>query len=121
MVANLLRNAVKFTPDGGAVDVALRCDGDLSQIVVADTGVGITADDQEKLFTRFFRSASATEGAVQGTGLGLTIVQAIVALHGGRVGVSSAHGKGTTVTVTLPRVAITEPAIAPAALRSATG
>jgi PAS domain S-box-containing protein len=120
MVANLMRNAVKFTPDGGTVAVALHCDGDLSQIVVEDTGVGITDADQAKLFTRFFRSTSATEGAVQGTGLGLTIVQAIVALHGGKVGVASAHGKGTTVTVTLPRVAIAEPTTG-SALRSATG
>lgn len=106
MVANLMTNAVKFTPDGGRVQVALRSDGETSRIVVQDNGVGITEDDQSKLFTRFFRSASSFDQAVQGTGLGLTIVQAIVALHGGRIGVTSAHGQGTTVSVTLPRVAI---------------
>jgi signal transduction histidine kinase len=73
--------------------------------VVEDSGIGITKEDQSMLFTRFFRSGSATEDAVQGTGLGLTIVQAIVSLHGGTIDVFSDHGQGTTVTVTLPRVA----------------
>jgi hypothetical protein len=76
---------------------------------VRDNGVGIAENDQAKLFTKFFRSSSSFDQAVQGTGLGLTIVQAIVALHGGRIGVTSAHGKGTTVTVTLPRVAVVSP------------
>jgi PAS domain S-box-containing protein len=106
MVANLLTNAIKFTPDGGTVEVSLRSDGEFSEIMVKDDGMGITEDDQSKLFTRFFRSNPATEQAIQGTGLGLTIVQAIVALHGGRIAVSSAYGQGTTVTVTLPRVAL---------------
>ena len=105
MVANLMTNAVKFTPDGGTVEVALLSYGEVSEIIVKDDGIGITEDDQAKLFTRFFRSSSSTEQAVQGTGLGLTIVQAIVALHGGRIGITSAHGQGTTVTVTIPRVA----------------
>ena len=105
MVANLMTNAVKFTPDGGTVEVALLSYGEVSEIVVKDDGIGITEEDQARLFTRFFRSTSSTEQAVQGTGLGLTIVQAIVALHGGRIGITSAHGQGTTVTVTVPRVA----------------
>ncbi|MCW2760731.1 MAG: domain S-box protein [Marmoricola sp.] len=121
MLTNLLTNAVKFTPDGGNVEVALHSDGELSRIVVSDTGVGITKEDQTKLFTRFFRSDSSTEQAVQGTGLGLTIVQAIVALHGGKVGVSSTHGQGTTVTVTLPRVAVATPVAGTTSLGSATG
>lgn len=106
MVANLLTNAIKFTPDGGTVEVSLRSDGEFSEIMVKDDGMGITEDDQSRLFTRFFRSTPATEQAIQGTGLGLTIVQAIVALHGGRIAVSSAYGQGTTVTVTIPRVAL---------------
>jgi PAS domain S-box-containing protein len=109
MVANLMTNAVKFTPDGGKVQVVLQPDGETSRIVVRDNGVGIAESDQAKLFTKFFRSSSSFDQAVQGTGLGLTIVQAIVALHGGRIGVTSAHGKGTTVTVTLPRVAVVTP------------
>ncbi len=121
MVANLMTNAVKFTPDGGNVEVALSSDGEVSQIVVKDDGVGIAVDDQAKLFTRFFRSTSATDQAVQGTGLGLTIVQAIVALHGGKIGVSSSHGKGTTVTVTVPRVAVATPLAGAASVTSRTG
>jgi PAS domain S-box-containing protein len=123
MVANLMTNAVKFTPDGGTVEVVLRSDGEVSEIVVKDDGMGMTEQDQSKLFTRFFRSTSSFDQAVQGTGLGLTIVQAIVAMHGGRIGVSSAYGEGTTVTVTIPRVAQAEaPAGKPAvAITSATG
>ncbi|MCW2849195.1 MAG: domain S-box protein [Marmoricola sp.] len=112
MLTNLLTNAVKFTADGGTVAVSLHSDGESSRIVVEDSGVGISKEDQDKLFTRFFRSNSATDDAVQGTGLGLTIVQAIVSLHGGTIDVFSKHGQGTRVTVTLPRVAptaITEP------------
>ena len=70
-----------------------------TEIVISDTGMGIPEDEQSKLFTRFFRSSTATERAIQGTGLGLTIVKAIVALHGGRIDVESApqprhHGHG---------------------------
>lgn len=121
MVTNLMSNAVKFTPDGGTVEVALRSDGECSEIVVRDDGMGIAEDEQAKLFTRFFRATSATERAIQGTGLGLTIVQAIVALHGGKIGVTSAHGQGTTVTVTLPRIAVAVPVARAAPVGSATG
>jgi signal transduction histidine kinase len=103
MLVNLLTNAVKFTPDGGRVELQLRTLSEKTEIVVSDTGVGIPEDEQSKLFTRFFRSSTATERAIQGTGLGLTIVKAIVALHGGRIEVESAHQRGTTVTVSLPR------------------
>jgi PAS domain S-box-containing protein len=121
MVTNLLTNAVKFTPDGGTVEVMLRSDGELSEIVVKDDGMGITLDDQSKLFTRFFRSNEATEQAIQGTGLGLTIVKAIVALHGGRISVSSTYGQGTTVSVMVPRVALAAQPSAVPTTRSATG
>jgi PAS domain S-box-containing protein len=109
MVTNLMTNAVKFTPDGGTVVVTLASDGESSELVVRDDGYGIPEAEQPKLFTRFFRSSTATERAIQGTGLGLTIVQAIVALHGGRIAITSAPGKGTTVRVTLPRVALAVP------------
>ena len=103
MLVNLLTNAVKFTPDGGRVELQLRALSENTEIVISDTGMGIPEDEQSKLFTRFFRSSTATERAIQGTGLGLTIVKAIVALHGGRIDVESAHQRGTTVTVSLPR------------------
>jgi hypothetical protein len=102
VVMNLLSNAIKFTPDTGRVTVTLGRNRDGASLVVADTGMGISAEDQEHLFTRFFRSAAATAQAIQGTGLGLSIVHSIVTQHGGAVSVDSAPGRGTTVTVLLP-------------------
>ena len=102
MLVNLLTNAVKFTPDGGRVELRLEVDDGETALVVRDTGMGIPESEQARLFTRFFRSSTATEQAVQGTGLGLTIVQAIVAMHGGAIQVESSAGHGTTFTVRLP-------------------
>ena len=104
MVLNLLTNAVKFTPDGGSVDVCLDARDDGSRLVVSDTGLGIPAAEQDRLFTRFFRSSTATDLAIQGTGLGLSIVHAIVTLHGGDIAITSDEG-GTVVTVALPAAA----------------
>ena len=104
MVLNLLTNAVKFTPDGGRVDVALRPGESASEVVVRDSGIGIPEQEQDQLFTRFFRSSTATHHAIQGTGLGLTIVQAIVGMHGGEIRIGSIEGRGTTATARLPRV-----------------
>lgn len=103
MLAHLLSNAIKFTPDGGRIEVRVTGDAHEAVLVVSDTGLGISEDEQAQLFTRFFRSATASEQAIQGTGLGLTIVQAVVALHDGRVEVDSTVGSGTTFTVRLPR------------------
>lgn len=102
MLVNLLGNAVKFTPDEGRVDLVLETGVTTVSVVVRDTGMGIPDDEQTQLFTRFFRSSTATEGAIQGTGLGLTIVQAIVDAHDGVITVSSRQDVGTTVTVRLP-------------------
>jgi PAS domain S-box-containing protein len=102
VVMNLLSNAIKFTPDTGRVAVALSQNGDGASLIVSDTGMGISEEDQKHLFTRFFRSTAATEQAIQGTGLGLSIVHAIVTQHGGAVSIDSAPGRGTTVTVLLP-------------------
>lgn len=103
MLVNLLTNAVKFTPDGGRIGTRLEADDRETTLVVTDTGMGIPESEQDRLFTRFFRSSTATEQAVQGTGLGLTIVQAIVAVHGGAIEVESRAGHGTTFIVRLPR------------------
>jgi signal transduction histidine kinase len=86
------------------ISVAAR--DDTSVLVVSDSGIGICPEEQGRLFTRFFRSRTATDRAIQGVGLGLTIVQSIIALHGGTIEVSSALGEGTTVTVRLPREAV---------------
>ena len=102
LLANLLSNAVKFTPDGGRVEVRLGSEGGQVVLAVADTGVGIPAADQERIFERFFRTAIATRQAVQGTGLGLTITKAIVAAHNGTIAVESGEGHGSTFTIRLP-------------------
>ena len=102
LLDNLLSNAVKFTPAGGRVDVTTAREGELALLDVADNGAGIPADEQERLFERFFRSPSANENAVQGTGLGLSIAKAIAEAHGGRIRVESVKGVGTTFRVELP-------------------
>ncbi len=99
---NLVSNALKFTAEGGRVEVSLRRRGDLALIDVRDDGIGIPATEQSRLFERFFRAAGATELAIPGVGLGLTIVKAIVEGHHGRVDVDSEEGRGTTFRVTLP-------------------
>jgi PAS domain S-box-containing protein len=106
MVVHLLTNSVKFTPDGGEILISVSAQEDTAVLVVSDSGIGICPEEQARLFTRFFRSRTATDRAIQGVGLGLTIVQSIIALHGGTIEVSSALDEGTTVTVKLPRVAI---------------
>ena len=99
---NLLSNAVKFSRPGGHVGVESTVDGDHVVVVIADQGVGIPADEMDQLFNRFFRSRIAEREAIQGTGLGLTIVADIVKRHGGTIDVESDEGVGTTVTVRLP-------------------
>ncbi|MCW2928795.1 MAG: sensor histidine kinase [Thermoleophilia bacterium] len=107
---NLLTNAIKFTPAGGRIDVRVTCEGEpgadgaLAVLEVADTGEGIAEEDQERLFERFARARTADTNAVQGVGLGLAITRAIVDGHGGRIGLDSALGRGTTVRVELPYV-----------------
>ncbi len=103
MLLNLLGNAVKFTPDGGRIELVVDEAGDSVELTVVDTGMGIPEGEQAQLFTRFFRASTVNSLAIQGAGLGLTIVQAIVTAHGGQVTVSSSEGVGTTVTVSLPR------------------
>ena len=99
VLVNLLSNAVKYTPNGGQVRTALACEGGAAVLTVADTGIGIPAADQAALFTRFFRASNAVDGAVPGSGLGMSIARTIVANHEGDISVESAEGEGTTVTV----------------------
>lgn len=102
VLANLLGNAVKFTPAAGTVTVHARVDGGEAVLMVADTGMGIPAEEQQALFVRFFRATNAIRQAVPGTGLGLAICRKIVDNHGGTIDVRSTENVGTTVTVRLP-------------------
>ena len=99
---NLISNALKFTPAGGRVDVRVLDRRDRVVIEVADTGLGISLMDQRRLFERFYRTTSATENAIPGVGLGLSISRAIVEGHGGRIAVASEEGRGTTFTIEIP-------------------
>jgi PAS domain S-box-containing protein len=101
VVANLLANAVKFTPEGGRISVRLSESNGVAELVVEDSGIGISEDDLGRMFERFFRAASATEQAIPGTGLGLAISKGIVDAHGGSLAVESELGRGSAFTVRL--------------------
>jgi signal transduction histidine kinase len=102
VVDNLVSNAVKFTNGGGTVTVSAREDGGGVRLVVADTGIGVSPEEQGQVFSRFFRASTATRLAIPGTGLGLAISRALVEQHGGTIAFESAEGEGTQVVVTLP-------------------
>jgi PAS domain S-box-containing protein len=120
ILTNLLSNALKYTQKGG-VTVRVRQTGSALQIGVADTGVGISSEDQEKLFTRFFRAEDAAVRQQPGTGLGLNITKALVEMHGGQIWVESEPGVGSTFTFTLPLPAGLVKAAAPAEVGLAEG
>jgi signal transduction histidine kinase len=101
-VLNLLDNALKYTPSGGAVTVSARVEDGRVVCTVQDTGEGIPADDVPYIFDKLYRARRARGRPVEGSGLGLTIVQQIVRAHGGDITVESALGQGTTFTLTLP-------------------
>lgn len=103
VVANLLGNAIKFTPQGGSVVLALEPHREGARLEVRDTGVGIDTSEIPRVFERFYRGSRATEARGSGSGLGLAIVKSIVDMHGGRIAVESRVGAGTTFTVILPR------------------
>lgn len=102
MVHNLIDNAMRYTPAGGAVDVCAARDGDAAEISVADTGIGIPEPDLDRIFERFYRVDVARTRETGGTGLGLSIVRNIVETHGGTVDVKSVMDQGSTFTVRLP-------------------
>ena len=110
LLDNLVSNAIKFTPEGGRVGVRLTQYERRVVVGVSDTGMGISPEEQARLFQRFFRTSEATRRAIQGTGLGLTITKAIAEAHGGTIEVESTVGVGTTFVVELP----VEPALSSA-------
>lgn len=103
VLSNLVSNAVKYSPDGGAVWVGGRVDRSGVTVYVADQGMGIPAEEQGRIFDRFHRVESGLHRRTEGTGLGLYLVKAIVEAHGGRVWVESAPGRGSIFIFTLPR------------------
>jgi signal transduction histidine kinase len=102
VVDNLLSNAIKHTPPGGHARLSLRQEGERVELSVSDSGMGISAAERGQLFTRFFRTRAATESALQGVGLGLSITKAIVEGHGGHIEVDSEYGTGSVFRVWLP-------------------
>ncbi|SFM96357.1 Signal transduction histidine kinase [Formivibrio citricus] len=106
IIYNLLSNAVKFTPDGGEIVLSAHrqshADGDILELAVTDTGIGIAPADQGKLFQPFVQIDSSLSRKYQGTGLGLSMVKRLVELHGGQVGLESAPGKGSRFWIHIP-------------------
>jgi heavy metal sensor kinase len=104
VIFNLIDNALKYTHEGGKVEVSLRSEGDSAVLTVSDTGVGIGAEDIPHLFDRFYRVDKARTREAGGAGLGLSICNNIVESHGGRIEVRSEPGEGSTFSVYLPIV-----------------
>jgi signal transduction histidine kinase len=99
---NLISNAIKYNRDGGEVKIAANHQGDHILISVGDTGLGISEEDQPRVFERFFRSRQGVALKIEGSGLGLAITEAIVQKHGGRIWFESVLDEGTTFYFTLP-------------------
>jgi signal transduction histidine kinase len=102
ILLNLVTNAHKYTPQGGRITVATRAERAGVCIAVQDTGIGLSSEEQQQLFTKFFRAQHPLAREAVGTGLGLAIARALVELHGGTLTVVSAPGQGATFKVTLP-------------------
>ncbi len=99
---NLVGNALKYTPEGGQVTVSAVVDRGQLSIDVNDTGIGISEEEAEQIFEKFYRSKDPRVGKITGTGLGLTLAREVVRLHGGDITVRSEVNKGSTFTITLP-------------------
>jgi signal transduction histidine kinase len=102
MLDNLVSNAIKYTPSGGAVSITMTRAGETATIAVRDSGIGIPEEEHAQMFSRFFRASNARVSGIDGTGLGLAITRGIVEAHGGTIGFDSVVGAGTTFSITLP-------------------
>ncbi len=117
--SNLLANAIKYSPGGGAIEVDARVCGDEIVVAVADHGIGIPAADFDRLFERYHRGSNVS--GIVGTGVGLHLVKMVIDLHGGHVAVDSREGEGARFTITLPIKGALSPKLdAPAGLEAAT-
>jgi signal transduction histidine kinase len=101
VLLNLLSNALKFTPEGGRIDVGAGLHDETAEVSVTDTGIGIAPEDQGAVFEEF-RQVGAAERKAEGTGLGLALSRKFIELHGGKIWVQSELGRGSTFTFTLP-------------------
>ena len=101
-IANLVGNAIKYTPEGGTVQVVLSCDGEQVQLKVIDNGYGISEERQGRIFERFYRAREPGTDHISGTGLGLSLVKTVIERHGGQVWFKSALGEGSTFGFWLP-------------------
>jgi signal transduction histidine kinase len=104
LLLNLVENAIKYSHPGGKVEVSLLTEGQHARLSVTDQGIGISDEDQKRIFDRFFRTDEARAHTKKGTGLGLAICTWIAESHKGKITVVSAPGQGSTFTVTLPLV-----------------
>lgn len=99
---NLLDNALRYSPEGTQVSIGVRSTGDIAEIAVVDQGIGLTPEQQERVFERFYRVDHARSRETGGTGLGLSIVKHVAANHGGEVRLWSSAGRGSTFTLRIP-------------------
>jgi PAS domain S-box-containing protein len=102
VLENLVSNAVKYSPEGGTIRVSGRVEGEFALIAVSDQGIGIAAEEQDKIFQRFYRVDNRIRRTTQGTGLGLFLARSIVEAHGGRIWVESQPGRGSRFLFTVP-------------------
>ena len=114
MFLNLVDNAVKYTPEGGLISITLHSDANFAEVRVRDTGIGISPENQKKIFDRFYRVDKARSREMGGAGLGLSIVLWIVEYHHGFISVESEPGQGSTFVVRLPLYVASVPAEVPA-------
>ena len=102
VIVNILDNAIKYSEEGGRIDVDIIPSTNCVQIVISDNGVGIPEEDISRVFERFYRGEKSRNKKVEGTGLGLAISKKIIEMHGGGISIESRPGRGTTVTISLP-------------------
>ena len=102
VLTNILDNALRFTPEGGRVDMSIRQSGDLIEISIQDSGEGVTAEDAAHLFDRFYRADESRNRDAGGSGLGLAIAKSIVEMHKGKIWAESETGKGLKVIIQIP-------------------
>jgi two-component system sensor histidine kinase SenX3 len=108
-LGNLVENAVKYSEPGSPVQVRVRVEGTVAELMVADNGIGIPASDHDRIFERFYRVDRARSRDTGGTGLGLSIVRHVATNHGGEVLVSSQEGEGSTFVLRIPTAVVPEP------------